>query len=78
MCAYPANIPLQLYLGKAAKESECLLKRQRRLQRTQLLKQMLPGGRVVRGMDWKWKEQDGRPPGEGTLTGELHDGMPFY
>ena len=61
-------------LGKAAKESEWLLRRQRRLQRTHLLKQMLPGGRVVRGMDWKWREQDGKPPGEGTLTGELHNG----
>lgn len=31
------------------------------------------GTRVVRGMDWKWGEQDGPPPGEGTVIGELGD-----
>ncbi|KAK0097381.1 hypothetical protein PV326_002182 [Microctonus aethiopoides] len=29
------------------------------------------GTRVVRGMDWKWGEQDGTPPGEGRVIGEL-------
>ena len=35
---------------------------------------MVVGARVVRGIDWKWKDQDGTPPGEGTITGELHNG----
>lgn len=39
-----------------------------------MLKQMVPGARVVRGMDWKWRDQDGPKGGEGTVTGELHNG----
>lgn len=27
--------------------------------------------RVVRGVDWKWGDQDGPPPGEGRVIGEL-------
>lgn len=27
--------------------------------------------RVVRGADWKWGDQDGSPPGEGRVIGEL-------
>ncbi|KAK2190392.1 hypothetical protein NP493_82g04009 [Ridgeia piscesae] len=61
-------------VGRAAKEAEANLRRQRRYIRTHVLKQMVPGGRVVRGMDWKWRDQDGNPPGEGTITGELHNG----
>ena len=64
--------------GKAAKEAEANLRRQRRLLRTHVLKQMVPGARVMRGMDWKWRDQDGNPPGEGTVTGELHNGELFY
>ena len=63
--------------GKAAKEAEANLRRQRRLLRTHVLKQMVPGARVMRGMDWKWRDQDGNPPGEGTVTGELHNGETF-
>lgn len=29
---------------------------------------------MVRGLDWKWRDQDGSPAGEGTVTGELHNG----
>ncbi|CAH1402584.1 unnamed protein product [Nezara viridula] len=29
------------------------------------------GTRVVRGPDWKWGDQDGPPPGEGRIIGEL-------
>ena len=47
--------------GKAAKEAEANLRRQRRLLRTHVLKQMVPGARVMRGMDWKWRDQDGHP-----------------
>lgn len=35
---------------------------------------MVPGARVVRGMDWKWRDQDGPKGGEGTVTGDLHNG----
>ena len=39
-----------------------------------MLKKMTLGARVVRGLDWKWRDQDGSPAGEGTITGELHNG----
>ena len=29
------------------------------------------GVRVVRGLDWKWGDQDGPPPSEGKVIGEL-------
>ncbi|XP_036006547.1 E3 ubiquitin-protein ligase HECTD1 isoform X3 [Fundulus heteroclitus] len=61
-------------LGKAVKEAEANLRRQRRLFRSQVMKYIVPGARVVRGIDWKWREQDGNPPGEGTVTGEAHNG----
>ncbi|XP_056632300.1 E3 ubiquitin-protein ligase HERC2 isoform X1 [Diorhabda sublineata] len=31
------------------------------------------GTKVVRGADWKWGDQDGNPPGEGRVIGELGD-----
>jgi hypothetical protein len=71
MCALFCSVPA----GKAAKEAEANLRRQRRLLRTQVLKHLLVGARVVRGLDWKWRDQDGNPPGEGTVTGELHNGI---
>ncbi|XP_006006429.1 E3 ubiquitin-protein ligase HECTD1 isoform X10 [Latimeria chalumnae] len=61
-------------LGKAAKEAEANLRRQRRLVRSQAQKYMVQGARVIRGIDWKWRDQDGNPPGEGSVTGELHNG----
>lgn len=61
-------------MGKAHKEQEAQLRKQRRLVKTQLLKYMTVGARVVRGVDWKWRDQDGNPSGEGTVTGELHSG----
>uniref|UniRef100_A0A0K8T796 E3 ubiquitin-protein ligase n=1 Tax=Lygus hesperus TaxID=30085 RepID=A0A0K8T796_LYGHE len=61
-------------LGKVAKEAEASLRKQRRLLKTQVVKQMVVGARVVRGIDWKWRDQDGSPPGEGTITTELHNG----
>ncbi|XP_039598288.1 E3 ubiquitin-protein ligase HECTD1 isoform X2 [Polypterus senegalus] len=61
-------------LGKAVKEAEANLRRQRRLFRSQVMKYIVPGARVVRGIDWKWREQDGNPPGEGSVTGEAHNG----
>ena len=65
---------ISISAGKAAKEAEANLRRQRRYIRTQVLRQIAPGARVMRGMDWKWRDQDGAPPGEGTITGELHNG----
>ena len=60
--------------GKAAREVEAALRRQRRLIRSQMLKHLSVGSKVVRGVDWKWKDQDGCPPGEGLVTGELQNG----
>ena len=60
--------------GKAAREVEAALRRQRRLIRSQMLKHLNVGSKVVRGVDWKWKDQDGSPPGEGLVTGELQNG----
>ena len=61
-------------VGKAIREAEANLRRQRRHMRSHVLKHMNQGARVVRGMDWKWRDQDGAPPGEGTVTGDLHNG----
>ena len=63
-------------LGKAAKEAEAALRRARRLLRTNMVKHMVVGARVQRGLDWKWRDQDGPggAPGEGSVTGELHNG----
>ncbi|XP_015172356.1 PREDICTED: E3 ubiquitin-protein ligase HECTD1 isoform X6 [Polistes dominula] len=61
-------------LGRAAKEAEAGVRKQRRLIKTQVLRHLVAGARVIRGLDWKWRDQDGVPPGEGTVTGELHNG----
>ncbi|UYV64246.1 HECTD1 [Cordylochernes scorpioides] len=60
-------------LGRAAREAEANLRKQRRSVKHHL-KSMIVGARVVRGPDWKWRDQDGSPPGEGSVTGELHNG----
>lgn len=61
-------------MGKAAaKENEAKLRKERRQIRAQL-KYITQGARVVRGVDWHWDDQDGSPPGEGTVTGEIHNG----
>ena len=31
--------------------------------RSQVVRQMVVGARVVRGLDWKWRDQDGNPAG---------------
>ncbi|KAK0175018.1 hypothetical protein PV327_008803 [Microctonus hyperodae] len=61
-------------LGRAAREAEAGVRKQRRLIRSQVLKHLVAGARVARGIDWKWKDQDGVPPGEGSITGEFHNG----
>lgn len=55
-------------LGKLQKEAEANLRKQRRQVRQQL-KNMSVSARVVRGPDWKWRDQDGNLQGEGTITG---------
>ncbi|XP_067136429.1 E3 ubiquitin-protein ligase HECTD1 isoform X3 [Centruroides vittatus] len=60
-------------IGKTAKEAEANLRRQRRIIKQQI-RHMIVGARVIRGPDWKWRDQDGNPAGEGTITGELHNG----
>ncbi|KAJ2942645.1 hypothetical protein O0L34_g2114 [Tuta absoluta] len=32
------------------------------------------GARVMRGPDWKWRDQDGAHPAMGTVTSDLHNG----
>ncbi|XP_050346752.1 E3 ubiquitin-protein ligase HECTD1 isoform X1 [Nymphalis io] len=32
------------------------------------------GARVMRGPDWKWRDQDGSHPAMGTVTSDLHNG----
>lgn len=59
-------------VGKSAKEAEAKIRRERRQIRAQL-KHITTGARVVRGVDWRWDDQDGRN-GEGTVTGEIHNG----
>lgn len=58
-------------LGKAAKEAEANLKKLRKAAK-QSLHLLTVGARVARGVDWKWRDQDGT--GEGTVTGNLHSG----
>lgn len=65
------------FTGKAAKEAEANLRRQRRCVKQQL-KYMILGARIIRGPDWKWRDQDGSPPGEGTISGELHNGTLYH
>lgn len=62
-------------MGKTAvKEAEAKLRRERRLVRSQL-KHIMTGARVVRGVDWRWDDQDGVGDNKvGTVTGEIHNG----
>lgn len=68
-CMCPIPIP-----GKAAREVEAAVKKQRKFIRQHVMKELAIGARVVRGVDWKWRDQDGNPPGFGTVTGELRNG----
>lgn len=36
------------------------------------------GTRIARGVDWKWREQDGTPPVGGTVIGELKNGQSLH
>ncbi|KAJ8721521.1 hypothetical protein PYW07_002296 [Mythimna separata] len=35
---------------------------------------VVAGARVLRGPDWKWRDQDGAHPALGTVTSDLHNG----
>uniref|UniRef100_A0A1X7TZ16 E3 ubiquitin-protein ligase n=1 Tax=Amphimedon queenslandica TaxID=400682 RepID=A0A1X7TZ16_AMPQE len=61
-------------LGKAAKEQERQLYQKRRFVKEHIMKKLHIGARVVRGVDWKWRDQDGIPPVPGTVIGELRNG----
>ncbi|EDW86666.2 uncharacterized protein Dwil_GK23521 [Drosophila willistoni] len=58
-------------IGRSVKEAEAKIRRERRQIRAQL-KHLTAGARVVRGVDWRWEDQDGFS--EGTITGEIHNG----
>lgn len=39
------------------------------------MKKLHIGTRIIRGVDWKWRDQDGIPPVPGTVIGELRNGL---
>ena len=43
---------------EAAKEAEAAMRKARRTLRTNMVRHMVAGARVVRGIDWKWRDQD--------------------
>ncbi|CAH1128754.1 unnamed protein product [Ceutorhynchus assimilis] len=45
----------------------------RSLSGPELARLMKIGTKVIRGADWKWGDQDGNPPAEGRIIGELGD-----
>ena len=61
-------------VGKAAREIEAAVKSQRKHIKQNVMKKLGIGVRVMRGVDWKWRDQDGVPFGHGTVTGELRNG----
>ena len=60
--------------GKAAREVEAAVKSQRRHIKQNVMKKLAIGVRVTRGVDWKWRDQDGTPYACGTITGKLRNG----
>ena len=67
LCTEQSRVGSSSNLGK-----ETDLKKQKRLIKNSIAKKMVAGTRVVRGPDWKWDDQDDN--GEGTVTGDLHNG----
>ncbi len=61
-------------LGKVAKEQEKELKMKRKSIKKTMSRKLYIGTRIVRGVDWKWRDQDGTPPGVGTVIGEVKNG----
>ena len=71
---YKPRLTALFIVGKAAKEQERQLFQKRRFVREHIMKKLHIGARVVRGVDWKWRDQDGMPPVPGTVIGELRNG----
>ena len=46
--------------------------------RTHVLKHLVIGARVVRGLDWKWRDQDGAQGAEGTYTSRVDISYTFW
>lgn len=67
-----------ILIGKAAKEQERQLHQKRRYVKEHIMKKLHIGTRVVRGVDWKWRDQDGIPPVPGTVIGELRNGQYYH
>lgn len=63
-----------LYPGKS-RDMDASPRRQRRLVRSQMLRNLRVGSKVVRGRDWKWKDQDGPATAEALVTGKLQNVM---
>ena len=70
----PSLLPLPHSLGKAAKEIEAAVRSQRKHVKQNVMKKLAIGVRVVRGVDWKWRDQDGSTPSVGMVIGELRNG----
>lgn len=70
-------VPLHLPAGKAARELEVQIRRKRNHVKKHVMKKLQIGCRVVRGIDWKWRDQDGNPAVPGTVIGELRNGEFF-
>lgn len=62
------------FAGKAAREIEAAVRSQRKHIKQNVMKKLGIGVRVTRGIDWKWRDQDGPPFSCGTVTGELRNG----
>ena len=43
--------------SQSIQEAEATLRRQRRMLKNSMVKHMVTGARVVRGLDWKWRDQ---------------------
>ena len=65
------------FIGRAARELEVEIRRKRNHVKKHVMKKLQIGCRVVRGIDWKWRDQDGNPPVQGTVIGELRNGELF-
>ena len=73
-CLFEIHCSPYIPSGKAAQEVEAAVKKQRKHIRRTVMKNLMLGARVQRGVDWKWRDQDGSPSGVGTVTGELRNG----
>ncbi|XP_061382939.1 E3 ubiquitin-protein ligase Ufd4 isoform X3 [Danaus plexippus] len=59
-------------VGSTSTSSSCSGARARRWSRG--ARGLCAGARVMRGVDWKWRDQDGPHPSVGTVTSDLHNG----